>query len=106
MSFHPSFKSGKSKEHKSVLKRLEQLLHLRKADKWTEEDSVFGLPKVKVLKLKIKKEKKAAEVEEAAAGAVAGEAGVVGTEGAAAKPEEKAGGKKEADKKPGEKKGK
>jgi small basic protein (TIGR04137 family) len=68
MSVHPSFKSGKSKQQKSVLKRLERLLHLQKEDKWEEEkDSIFGLPKVKVVKMKLKKDKKEAEGEEAAA---------------------------------------
>jgi small basic protein (TIGR04137 family) len=58
MSVHPSLKaSSESKQHKSVLKRLERLLHLIKKDDWKEGNSVFGLPKVKILKFKIKKEK-------------------------------------------------
>ena len=62
MSIHPSFKSGKSKIQKSVLKRLERILKLQQEDKWDEEeDSVLGLPKVKIMKMKFKKEKKAAE---------------------------------------------
>jgi small basic protein (TIGR04137 family) len=75
MSIHPSFKSGKNKQQKSVLKRLARLLLLRKEDKWDEEkDSIFGLPKVKVIKMKIKKEKKeAVEGEEAAAAGEASE---------------------------------
>ncbi len=66
MSVHPSFKSGKGKQQKSVLKRLARLLLLQKEEKWEEDkDSIFGLPKVKVVKLKFKKEKKeAAEGEE------------------------------------------
>jgi small basic protein (TIGR04137 family) len=73
MSVHPSFKSGKNKQQKSVLKRLARIILLKKEDKWHEDkDSIFGLPKVKVVKMKIKKEKKeAAEGEEAAAPAQA-----------------------------------
>ena len=61
MSVHPSFKSGKGKQQKSVLKRLARLLLLQKEEKWEEhKNSIFGLPKVKVLKLKFKKDKKEA----------------------------------------------
>lgn len=102
MSVHPSFKSGRSKKHKSVLKRLERILRLQKEDKWQEGDSVFGLPKVKVIKLKMKKEKaKAAETEEAAAVGTAAAAGAP-VEGSEVKPEVKP----ETGKKPSEKKGK
>ncbi|MFA5069532.1 MAG: small basic protein [Candidatus Omnitrophota bacterium] len=81
MSVHPSFKSGKSKQQKSVLKRLARILILKKEDKWHEDkDSVFGLPKVKVVKMKIKKEKKeAAEGEATVAAAPA--AGTVHAKG-------------------------
>ncbi len=76
MSVHPSFKSGKGKQQNSVLKRLARLLLLRKEERWEEgKDSVFGLPKVKVLKLKFKKEKKeGAEDEEAAVEGAASDA--------------------------------
>lgn len=77
MSVHPSFKSGKNKQQNSVLKRLARLLQLQKDDKWDEKkDSIFGLPKVKVQKLKFKKEKKTGAEEEGAEGAApaAGEA--------------------------------
>jgi len=68
MSVHPSFKSGKNKQQNSVLKRLARLLHLQKEDKWEEEkDSIFGLPKVKVTKMKFKKDKKKDEEEGAEA---------------------------------------
>ena len=72
MSVHPSFKSGKGKQQKSVLKRLARLLLLQKEEKWEEDkNSIFGLPKVKVVKLKFKKEKKeAAEDAEGADAAV------------------------------------
>ncbi len=56
MSVHPSFKSGKGKQQKSVLKRLARLILLQKEEKWEEDkNSIFGLPKVKVVKLKFKK---------------------------------------------------
>jgi len=71
MSVHPSFKSGKGKQQKSVLKRLARLLLLQKEEKWEEDkNSIFGLPKVKVLKLKFKKDKKEAPEEADVAAAV------------------------------------
>jgi len=84
MSVHPSFKSGKNKQQNSVLKRLARLLQLQKDDKWDEEkDSIFGLPKVKVTKLKFKKDKKTGdEEEEAAAGAAPVEGAAAPAEGA------------------------
>ena len=87
MSVHPSFKSGKGKQQRSVLKRLARLLQLQKEEKWDEEkDSIFGLPKVKVIKMKFKKEKKeAAEGEEGVP--AAGEAAAEGS-AAEAKPKE------------------
>jgi len=88
MSVHPSFKSGKNKQQRSVLKRLARIILLRKENKWNEEkDSIFGLPKVKIVKMKIKKEKK--EVVEgeavATAGAPAQAAGIAKAPGAKAK---------------------
>ncbi len=85
MSIHPSLKSSaESKQHRSVLKRLERLLHLMKKDEWKEGDSIFALAKVKILKFKVKKEKaeKPEEVAAAAAeGVVEGEAAAPGEEG-------------------------
>lgn len=91
MSQHPSLRS-KSKDtmHKSVLKRYERLKLLKEKEKWDEEQSVYGLPKVKIMKFKMKKEK-AAEAAVAPEGAE-GEAPVPAQEGAAkvaAKPETK-----------------
>jgi small basic protein (TIGR04137 family) len=75
MSVHPSFKSGKNKQQKSVLKRLSRVLLLQKEGKWQDETgSVFGLPKVKVVKMKFKKDKKAAAEDAAAPGATAAQA--------------------------------
>jgi small basic protein (TIGR04137 family) len=58
MSQHPSLKSTtKGKAHRSVWKRFERLKFLVEKDKWVGGNSIFGLPKMKLLKLKIKKEK-------------------------------------------------
>ena len=82
MSVHPSFKSGKNKQQNSVLKRLARLLQLQKDDKWDEKkDSIFGLPKVKVTKLKFKKDKKTGDEEEGAEGAAPVEGAAAPVEG-------------------------
>jgi small basic protein (TIGR04137 family) len=62
---------------RSVLTRAERLARLKEAERWKEGDSPFGLPKVRVFKLAMKKKKKKKE-EEGAEGAAA--------EGAAAAP--------------------
>jgi len=95
MSVHPSFKSGKNKQQNSVLKRLARLLHLQKEDKWEEDkDSIFGLPKVKVTKMKFKKEKK--KEEETVEAGAEGAAPAAGEEGAAAAEQKPAEGAAEA----------
>ena len=58
MSQHPSLRSSaKDKKHRSVLKRYERIGILKEKELWKKEESVFGLPKVKIVKFKIKKEK-------------------------------------------------
>lgn len=58
MSIHPSLSQpDKGKQHRGVLKRFERIKMLLEKDKWKEGDSVFGLPKIKIIKVKIKKEK-------------------------------------------------
>lgn len=85
MSIHPSLSAkAKTRRHRSVLKRYERIELLKKGEKWSEEDSIFGLPKVKILKLKLKKEKAAPPPEEAAAVA---EGAAVPEEGAPPKEE-------------------
>lgn len=44
--------------NRSVLTREERLQRLKETDRWTEEESPFGLPKVRVRKLQMKKKKK------------------------------------------------
>ncbi len=72
MSIHSSLRPiGKGKKHRSVLKRHERLKTLKDKGLWSQEMSVLGLPKVKMQKLKIKKEKAAPD----AAGAPVATAG-------------------------------
>lgn len=87
MSQHPSLRiSDKDKKQRSVLKRHERIKTLKEKEKWEEEDSVFGLPKVKVTRFKIKKEKAAAaEGAEGAGVAQAPGAQAPGTAGPAGK---------------------
>ena len=78
MSQHPSLRSsGKDKAHRSVLKRYERVKMLKEKEKWSDEESVYGLPKVKIVKFKIKKEKAVA------AEGAEGVAAAPGAEGAA-----------------------
>ena len=68
MSVHPSLSSeDKGKRQRSVLKRFERLKALLEKEKWKPGDSIFGLPKLKALRWKVKKVKKAAEAEGLAA---------------------------------------
>ncbi len=68
MSVHPSLSSrSKGKHSRSVLKRFERLKKMQEKEEWKPTDSVFGLPKLKVLRWKTKKAKKATEAEAAAA---------------------------------------
>ena len=67
MSIHSSLRAvGKGKKHRSVLKRHERLKILKDKNLWNEEKSVLGIPKVKMQKLKIKKEKATPEAGSAA----------------------------------------
>ena len=74
MSMHPSLAgTEKGKKQRAVLKRVERIKWLAEKAQWKEGDKVYGLPKIKAVRIKIKKEKaeKAAE----AAGTEAGAAG-------------------------------
>ena len=51
---------------RSVLNRAERLERLKEADRWQEGDSPYGLAKVRVFKLAMKKKKKKKEEEEGA----------------------------------------
>lgn len=85
MSQHPSLRSrAKETIFRSVLKRYERLKDLTEKDKWEEEKSVYGLPKMKIVKFKVKKEKSVEAAEATAEGAAAPAAGAAAT-GAPAK---------------------
>lgn len=78
MSQHPSLRTkGKGTRFRSVLKRFEKLRHLIEKEKWDKEMSIFGLPKIKMLKFKIKKEKAAPEEVSAEAGVEATAEGAI-----------------------------
>lgn len=70
-------------QNRNVLSRAERVLKLKESERWKEGDSVLGLPKVRVLKLALKKKKKA-KAEEGAEGAAPAAGAAKG--GAAAKP--------------------
>ena len=56
MSMHPSLKSeGRLKAKRTVLKRRERLQWLIKKKEWDETKSVFGRPKIKMVKIKTAK---------------------------------------------------
>lgn len=62
MSIHKSLKVDKFKTTRNVRKRYERLQKLIRTEKFIEGLSIYGLPKEKILKLKIKiKEKKEEE---------------------------------------------
>lgn len=72
-------------QNRNVLTRAERIARLKELDRWKEGDSVLGLPKVRVVKVSIKKKKKSAKAEEAAAaGGAAGGAGAAKAPAAAA----------------------
>jgi small basic protein (TIGR04137 family) len=74
---------------RSVLTRAERITRLQEADRWKEDGSPLGLPKVRVFKLAVKKKKKKKEEGEEGAAAAPGAAPA-----AAAKPAAKPAGKK------------
>ncbi|MFH1457718.1 MAG: small basic protein [Candidatus Omnitrophota bacterium] len=70
MSIHPSLAiSDKDKKQRSVLKRIERIRMMHEKGNWKEGDPVYGLPKIKTVRIRIKKEK--AEKAETAAAAPA-----------------------------------
>ena len=67
MSIHRSLVTGGAlARSRNVLTRYERILELRKTGKWDDEQSPYGLPKVRVLKVKKRgKTKKKKEDDEA-----------------------------------------
>lgn len=72
MSIHPSLAvSDKDKKQRSVLKRNERIRTMLEKGNWKEGDKVYGLPKLKTVRIKIKKEKAEKEKDATAEGATA-----------------------------------
>ncbi len=91
MSLHSSLKrSSSAGRHRNVLKREERLAKLTDEEKWEDEkDSIYGLPKVRSIKLRVKKKAKKKADEEGAEGEAA-----AGTTGETAAPAAGAGASK------------
>ena len=82
MSIHPSLAiSEQDKKQRSVLKRSERIRTMMEKGNWKEGDEVYGLPKLKTVRIKVKKEK----VEKAADATAEGAAGAAAKDTAAAK---------------------
>jgi len=97
MSIHPSLSQSKGRRHRNVLKRFERVQYLQDKGTWQPGLSVFGLPKVKSIKLKVKKAPKEAE----AAAGTATEAATAATPAASKAPAGKAAPAKGGDKEKG-----
>jgi len=81
MSQHSSLKlKALSGRHRNVLKRYERIRKLQQDERWQDGMSAYGLPKVKSVKVKVKKAKAAGPKAEGAEGA----APAGGAKGAAA----------------------
>ena len=57
---------------RNVLTRAERLLKLKEDERWKDGDKVIGLPKVRVVKISLKKKKKTKEEGDAAAATAKG----------------------------------
>ena len=83
MTMHKSLKNKNTlKRARNVLTRAERLAVLEDDGRWSEEKSVFGLPKVRSYVIKRRTGKAAKKAEEAAAEAAAEEAASEATEAA------------------------
>jgi len=87
MSIHPSLASSdKGAKSRSVLKRTERIKMMLEKGQWKEGDEVYGLPKIKTVRIKIKKEKaEKAETTAAVGGVAAAATGAETKEAPAAK---------------------
>ncbi len=64
MSIHSSLRMGSGMvKHRNVLSRSERLERLEQHGRWNREKSVLGLPKVRSIKMAVKKKKKDEEDE-------------------------------------------
>lgn len=90
MSQHPTLRvDSVGAKHRNVLKRYERIQKLQDENKWLDRASAYNLPKVKSMKIKVKKVKEApAEGAEGSAaakpGAPAAKAAAPAAKGAAA----------------------
>ena len=50
--------------NRNVLNRAERLEKLKETERWHDGDSVFGLPKVRIEKIALKRKKKAKKIED------------------------------------------
>ena len=102
MSIDKSLRRKNSLERaRNVLTRGERIKVLQGEERWQDGRSPFGLPKVRVLRIVVKKVKKAKEEEKPAEGGAEAPAAAAASAAPAA-----AAGKKPAEKKPAEKKAK
>lgn len=84
MTQHSSLKSASvGAKHRNVLKRHERIRVLQTNDQWSGRQSVYKLPKLKLIKLRVKKAKSGKEGEAQGEGAAASQAP---TEGSPPKP--------------------
>lgn len=91
MSIHPSLSGSKKEKVRSVLKRIERIRTMLEKGAWKEGDAVYGLPKIKTIRIKIKKEKaeKAETTAEGTAAAPAAGEAKAASKAAPAKQEKK-----------------
>ena len=81
MSLDRSLKiRGALSRHRNVLTRAERIEKLKDDEKWDEEDSLFGLPKVAHRKIHVAKKEAKAPEEAAADGETAEQAETTATE--------------------------
>jgi small basic protein (TIGR04137 family) len=88
MSQHPSLRvDSVGAKHRNVLKRYERIKKMQAEGKWGERNSALNLPKMKSIKVKVKKTKEAAAP--GAEGAAAAAPAAAAPAKTAAKPAEK-----------------
>ncbi len=81
MSQHTSLKvASVGKKHRNVLKRYERIKRLQETEKWADRKTAYGLPKIKSMKIKVRKAKSEK------AGAAEGATGAAATPAPAAAP--------------------
>lgn len=80
MSIHKSLvERGRLTRHRNVFSRRERIALLINQGKWSENDSVFGLPKIRNIMQKIKGKVKAKKAETSSGAATTGSSGAGGS---------------------------